>query len=373
MAKDYYKILGVDKNATKEEIKRAYKRLAKKYHPDINKDPGAAEKFKEISEAAAVLSDDQKREQYDQFGSAGPGMGGFEGFSGFNDFDFGSMDLNDIFDSIFGGDFFGSRFRRRQGPVQGSDLLYNLEVDLEEAAFGAKKEISVPRHETCSNCNGSGAESPSDIVSCSDCGGTGVLRRTQRTPFGMFSTQTTCRKCHGSGKFIRNNCHICKGSGIVKKVSKIEVEVPKGVFTGSKLRIRGHGEAGQKGGPPGDLFVAIKVKPHPIFERDGNNIYITVPINFTEAALGTSIEVPTLKGKAVLKVPPGTQSGTILKMSGKGIPDLHSGRPGNQMVRIIVETPTKLTKKQKDLLKKLDLKSPRKKKGLFDKIKGSLL
>ena len=307
--KDYYKILGVGKNATKDEIKTAYKKLAKQYHPDLNKSPDASEKFKEINEAAAVLGDDQKRAQYNQFGTAGEQFQGFSGFD-FSDFmsDIGGMgfDFDSIFENFFGG---GGRARRRQ---RGSDLRYDLEIELEDAAFGAAKTISVLKDEECHKCKGTGAESPDEIITCDECRGRGVSTRTQRTPFGLFSTTTTCRKCKGQGKYIKRECHECSGRGIVEKTRKIEIKIPAGAVDGTNLRIQGEGEAGGRGVQSGDLYVVVHVNPHKIFKRHGNDIYLKIPVSFPTAALGGEIEVPTLKGKADLKIPAGTQSGTIL-------------------------------------------------------------
>lgn len=363
--KDYYKILGVSRNASKEEIKAAYKRLAKQYHPDLNKSPDAAEKFKEINEAASVLGDEQKRAQYDQFGTAEP-FRGFEGFD-FSDFmsDIGGfgMDFDRIFENFFGGGGFGGRARRRQ---RGSDLRYDLEIELEDAAFGATKIINVPRLEECEACEGTGAESKSDIVTCDECNGRGVTTRTQRTPFGLFSTTTTCRKCRGEGKYIKNECKECNGRGIVRKTRKIEVKVPAGAVDGTNLRIQGEGESGESGMEPGDLYIVIHLKPHKIFERHGNNVYVKVPVPFSIAALGGEIEVPTLKGKASLKIPAGTQSNTVFRMKGLGIPDLHSHHKGDEHVEVYITVPERLTAKQKKLLKEFEKESY--KKGFFNKL-----
>lgn len=361
--KDYYKILGVSKNASKDEIKAAYKKLAKQYHPDLNKSPDAAEKFKEINEAAAVLGDEQKRRQYEQFGTAGEQFrGGFEGFD-FSDFmsDIGGFgfDFDSIFESFFGGSQ-GNRTRRRQ---RGSDLRYDLRITLEDAAFGATKTIEVPRAEECQKCHGTGAEKNSDIVNCTDCNGRGVITQTQRTPFGLFSTTSTCRKCRGEGKYIKNSCPECNGRGIVRKTRKIQVDIPPGATDGTNLRIQGEGEAREHGVQAGDLYIVISVEPHKIFERHDNDIYVKVPVSFLTAALGGSIEVPTLKGKATLKIPQGTQSNTIFRMKGQGIPDLHSHHVGDQHVEVYVAIPEKLTRKQKELLEEFEKED--KGKGLF--------
>jgi len=367
MAKDYYKILGVEKNATKEEIKKAYKRLAKKHHPDVNKEDGASEKFKEINEAASVLGDDTKRQQYDQFGDADSfkRASGFKGFD-FGDFgsDFASFDFGDIFDRFFGG---GAPFggRKRQ-PARGADLRYDMEITLEEAAFGTEKEITIPRNEQCSECKGTGAKNPDDLVDCPDCSGSGVTRRTQRTPFGMFSTTTTCRKCQGEGKYVKEECGVCDGTGLVHKRRKIKIKIPKGAEEGTNLRISSEGEGGPKGGSAGDLYIVLHMKEHDIFERHGDDIYIKIPVFFTTAVLGGEIEVPTLKGKAKLKIPEGTQSNTVFRMKDKGIPYLHGEGIGSELVEVIIDIPKKLSKKQKQLLK--DFEKESKKKGFLKKV-----
>lgn len=354
--KDYYKILGVSKDSSKEDIKAAYKKLAKQFHPDLNKSADAAEKFKEINEAAAVLSDDGKRAQYNQFGSTGQQFqGGFEGFD-FSDFmsDIGGFgfDFDSIFDNFFGGQ---GRARRRQ---RGVDLRYDMEIELEDAAFGATKVISIPRMEECEKCDGMGAESKSDIVNCPDCNGRGVVTRTQRTPFGTFSTTTACRKCRGQGKYVKNACSECDGKGAVRKTRKIEVKIPEGALDGTNLRMQGAGESSH--GMPGDLYIVIHVNPHKIFERHENNIYVKVPVPFTIAALGGEIEVPTLNGKASLKIPAGTQSNTVFRMKGLGIPDLHSSHRGDEHVDAYIVVPEKLTPKQKKLLEEFEKESGKK-------------
>lgn len=356
MSKDYYKILGVEKGATKEEIKSAYKRLAKKYHPDINKDHDATEKFKEINEAAAVLSDDQKREQYDRFGTAG------ENFN--QGFDFSNMgfDFDDIFEN-FGNIFSGFGFdREKHSARRGSDLRYDIEITLEEAAEGITKTVVLPKLDTCPECSGSGADSGSGVKTCPDCNGSGVMRRQQRTPFGIMQMQTTCRKCRGEGEIIEKPCGNCRGSGRIEVKKKIEVKIPAGVDNGTRLRVHGEGEAGEKGAEKGDLYIIINVKEHKIFRREGYDISIEVPISFSTAALGGVIKVPTLKGEAVLKIPEGTQSETVFQMKDKGIPHLHGYGIGSQNVKVTVEVPKKLTKKQKELLKEFDKNS---KKGWF--------
>jgi len=366
MSKDYYKILGVEKSATKEEIKRAYKRLAKKYHPDLNKNnPNATEKFKEINEAASVLADDEKRSQYDQFGTTAEdfgrqGFGGFD-FSDIMDNIFGAgFDFDSIFESFFGGsDIFG---RRRRSRARGADLRYDLEITLDEAAEGITKTITIPRLEKCHECDGKGG---SGIQNCPECNGTGISRRTQRTPFGIFATQSTCRNCQGEGNVIKKQCFKCNGEGRIERTRKLEIKIPAGAETGTNLRIIGEGEAGEKGAASGNLYVVVHVKDHRLFERDGNNLNIEVPISFVTASLGGEIEVPTLKGKATLKIPSGTQTGTTFRMRGKGLPSLHGDGNGNQNVKVIIQTPKKLTKKQKQLLKEFGKSD---KKNFFSKL-----
>ena len=364
MAEDYYKTLGVGRTASAEDIRKAYRELARKYHPDLNKDnPDAVEKFKDINEAASVLGDDNKRQQYDQFGTAGSQAGGFgEGFGGFdyNDFAEGSFDFGDIFDALFGG---GRRRRRSAGPQGGSDLRYDLEIELEDAAFGSRKTIIIPRLERCTKCKGSGAESEADIETCSQCHGSGVVGQIRRTPFGVFQSTTTCPKCRGQGKEIKKECPMCDATGLVKKTRKIDIEIPEGAEEGTRLRVAGEGEAGEKGGPNGDLYVVIHIKQHKMFGRHGHDIFIEIPISFVTAALGGEIEVPTLDGKAKIKIPAGTQTETVFRMKGKGIPNIRGFGTGSENVKIIVEVPTKLSSKQKKLLEEFD--KGLKKKGLF--------
>lgn len=346
--KDYYEILGVSKNATKEEIKRAYKKLAMKYHPDVSKEKDAAERFKEISEAYAVLSDDEKRKQYDTFG--------FDAFrQAYSQEDiFRGFDFEDIFGDLFGGGsifdmFFGGSRRPRRRI--GANLRYDLEIEFEEAAFGAEKKIEVERHEKCKACDGTGAKGK-DMVTCPDCHGSGVFRKTQRTPFGMFSQTTTCSTCQGEGEVMEEACPECRGRGTFTKKRKITVKIPKGVDTGSTLRLSGEGEAVQNG-PNGDLFVVLHVKPHKFFQRDEDDVYFELPISFSQAALGDEIEVPTLKGKAKLKIPAGTQSETVFRLKGEGIQNVNGQGKGDQYIKVKVNTPSKLNKKEKDLFKEL--------------------
>ncbi|MFH2020522.1 MAG: molecular chaperone DnaJ [archaeon] len=359
MAKDYYKILGVEKNATKEEIKKAYKQLAKKFHPDVNKESDATEKFKEINEAAEVLADNSKRSQYDQFGDADAfkQASGFQGFDP-RDFGFSNMgdvggDFGDIFDMFFGRGF-SSGGRK---SYRGSDLRFDLTIGLDDVASGIEKTVIIPRLESCNVCKGSGANSSSDIGSCSHCGGSGRVTSTRRTPFGMFQTTTTCNNCGGEGKVIKNPCASCRGKGRVQTQAKIKINIPAGVEDGMRLRVSGEGEAGPKGGQSGDLYVVIHVKEHDVFVRDNDDLYIEVPVSFTQVTLGDVIEVPTIEGRAKLKIPSGTQSHTIFRIKGKGIPHLESSGTGDQKVRVMVQTPDKLSKKQQEILKEFQKES----------------
>ncbi len=354
--RDYYEVLGVSKTATQDELKKAYRKLARKYHPDLNKDnPEAAEKFKECNEAYSVLSDEQKRAQYDQFGpeafenggmGGGPGAGGFGGFGGF-----GGSGMEDIFDMFFGGQGRGGR-SNNAGPQRGADLRYDMEITFEEAAFGVEKEISLKRAERCEHCHGEGAEPGSKVETCPECHGSGYVRFTQNTMFGQMVNERPCSRCHGEGKIISNPCKECGGSGTVKKTKKLKVKIPAGVDNGSRLRVGGEGEAGLKGGPSGDLYVYLYVKPHKFFERDGTTVLCEVPINIVQATLGAEIKVPTLDGQVTMKVPEGTQPGKVMRLKGKGIPSLRGGGRGDQLVRMKVVVPTKLTDKQKDALQK---------------------
>ena len=349
MTKDYYETLGVDKNASKEEIKKAYKKLAKKYHPDLQSDEkekeAAQEKFKEINEAAAILGNEEKRKHYDQYGTADEQFQGFQGdFSGFN--------FDDIFENIFGGGGFGFGGGRRQRG--GADLAYSLEITLEEAAFGTEKTVSIPKLSECEVCEGTGAEKGSDVVTCPTCHGHGRVNQAQRTPFGVFQMQRTCPECQGEGQKIEHPCLECKGQGRREKTEKITVSIPEGAATGTRLRLEGKGEAGPKGTPPGDLYVEIIVRPHKQFEREGSDIIVEEHIPFTKAALGGTVKVPTLHGEKTLKIPTGTQPNTILRMKEQGIPHLRGSGKGDQHVVVKVDIPKKLSKKQKKLLEDFD-------------------
>ncbi|NOZ76118.1 MAG: molecular chaperone DnaJ [Euryarchaeota archaeon] len=358
--RDYYEVLGVSRDATKEEIKKAYRKLALKYHPDRNKSPDAEEKFKEISEAYGVLSDDTKRQQYDRFGHAGidgrytaedifGGINFEDLFGGFEDLFGGRGFGGSIFDMFFG----GGRGGRRPGPRRGSDLRVDMEITLEDVAKGLETKVSYPRLETCGRCGGTGAREGTSPRMCPACNGSGQVRFAKRTPFGQFTSVTTCSRCGGEGRVVDSPCQECGGRGVVKRTRKLKVNIPPGVDTGSRLRVPGEGEAGERGGPPGDLYVVIHVKPHPLFERRGHDIVTEIPITVSQAVLGDEVEVPTLNGKAKLKIPPGTQPGTVFRMKGKGIPGLRGGGRGDEHVVVRVEIPEKLTKEQRRIYEQL--------------------
>ena len=367
--RDYYEILGVAKDAPEKEIKKAYRRVAMKFHPDRNPDDKDAEdKFKEASEAYEILSDAQKRSAYDQYGhdavSGNAGAGGFGGGNGnFSDI------FGDVFGDIFGG---GGGGGRSHGPARGSDLRYNLDINLEEAVKGTEVKIRVPTLVSCSPCNGSGAKKGSTPVTCTTCNGMGQVRMQQ----GFFSVQQTCPNCRGKGKMISDPCNSCHGQGLVEETKTLSVKVPPGVDTGDRIRLSGEGEAGPDGGPAGDLFVQMNVRDHSIFERDGKNLYCEVPISFIDAALGGELEVPTLDGRVKLKIPAETQTGKLFRMRGKGVTPVRGGATGDLLCRVILETPVNLTKKQKELLAELQIsfekegnQSPRKN-SWFDGVKS---
>lgn len=338
--RDYYEVLGVSKTASKDEIKKSYRKLSKQYHPDINKEPGADEKFKEIAEAYEVLSDDTKRAQYDQFGHEGPNQGGFGG-AGFGGFE-------DIFSSFFGG---GGRRSDPNAPRKGDDLQYRMNISFEDAVFGKQTEIEIPKEESCDTCSGSGAKPGTSPKTCSTCNGSGQVNQTVDTPFGRMVNRRTCNNCRGTGKIITDKCSTCHGAGAVQKRKKIKVTIPAGVDDGQQLRVSGQGEPGINGGPAGDLYIVFNVKKHEYFERDGDDIYYELKLTFPQAALGDEIEVPTIHGKVKLKIPVGTQSGAQFRIKDKGVKNVHGYGNGHQYVIVKVMTPTKLTEKQKQLLR----------------------
>ncbi len=365
--RDYYEVLGLKKGSTEQEIKSAYKRLAKKYHPDISKDENAEEKFKEVLEAYSVLRDPQKKSNYDQFGHAAEGFGGAGG-QGFSGFDFSGMDFDDLFSNFGFGDIFGSG-RQRRRPRKGVDLRFDLNISFEEAVFGTKEEIEIERIEKCDKCNGTGSEKKEDLIDCPQCNGSGYQTSSQRTPFGTFTTRTTCRKCGGRRKTVKNPCTKCNGTGRIKQKRKITVQIPEGIQNGAYLKLQEEGNAGEIGAGNGDLYVVIFIEPHEFFRRDQTDIYGEVPITFSTAALGDEIEVPTLKGKAKLKIPSGTQTGTIFRLKGKGIKDIDNGGYGDEYIKVIVRTPEKLNKKEKEILEELRKGEGKTENGLFKKFK----
>jgi molecular chaperone DnaJ len=389
--RDYYEVLGIDRNASKDDIKKAYRKLAKKHHPDVNKeDPkGAEEMFKELSEAYEVLIDDDKRARYDRFGFEGVrsdfGAGGFS----WNDFSHAG-DVSDIFgfdfiNSIFGGGgggsvfdvFFGGGMGRggmRRGPMQGSDIRIQVNVDLEDVIAGKEVEIEIPRSETCDLCRGSGAKEGTAPITCSTCGGGGQVQQAQQFGNRRLVTVTTCPQCRGRGKMVEQPCEKCGGIGKVKATRRLLIQVPPGAETGTRVRYGGQGEAGEQGGPPGDLYAIVNVRHHPDFEREGPDLLLEVGISFSQAALGDKLEVPTLTGKAQLNIPPGTQTHKVFRLRGQGLPHLRGAGRGDQYVRVILETPKHLSSKQKDLIKELretEGEDHRRTSRIFNRKKGS--
>ncbi|WP_163216058.1 molecular chaperone DnaJ [Clostridium thermarum] len=348
--KDYYEVLGLQKGASDEEIKRAFRKLAIQYHPDKNQgNKEAEERFKEINEAYQVLSDPEKKAQYDQYGTT-DFQGGFGGFDG--GFDFSSMGgFGDIFDTFFGGGFSSGNRRRHNAPERGSDIEVTLKLTFEEAVFGVEKEISIHRHETCETCHGNGAKPGTSPKTCDKCSGTGQIRSQRSTPLGSFVSMSTCDKCGGKGKLITDPCPTCKGKGKERKNRKIKVNIPAGVDNDNVIPLRGQGEHGSNGGPPGDLYIGLKVGSHPVFKRKGVDIYIDAHISFAQAALGTELKVPTVDGDVKYSVPQGTQPGTIFRLKGKGVPRVNSAGRGDQFVTVIVDVPKTLNEKQKEALK----------------------
>lgn len=371
---EFYERLGVSKDASQDEIKKAYRKMSKKYHPDINKEAGAEQKYKDIQEAYETLGDAQKRSNYDQFGATGA-QGGFGGgaggFGGFDSSGFGGFE--DIFSSFFGG---GGGMRNPNAPRQGDDLQYRVNLSFEEAIFGTEKEVSYNREASCGTCSGTGAKPGTHPTTCSRCHGAGVINVDTQTPLGMMRRQVTCDVCHGTGQEIKDKCATCHGTGHEKKTHKVSVKIPAGVETGQQIRLQGQGEAGFNGGPYGDLFVIINVAPSSQFERNGSTIYYSMNISFVQAALGDTVDVPTVHGNVEMTIPAGTQTGKTFRLKGKGAPKLKGGQ-GDQHVTFNIVTPTKLNDAQKEALKAFaeasgDKAVHPKKKGFFDKVKDAL-
>ena len=350
--RDYYEMLGVNKNASGDEIKKAFRKMSKKYHPDLNPgDKAAEEHFKEVNEAYQVLSDDEKRQRYDQFGHAG--VDGSAGAGGFDGFDMG--DLGDIFSDMFGGfGGFGGGRSRRNGPRRGSDLSQYINLSFTEAAFGCKKKINITKTEKCDTCGGSGAKPGTQPVTCSQCNGTGQIQQRRQTMFGFSNVITECPTCRGKGKIIKEPCASCRGTGNVRKNKTVEVNIPAGIDNDQVMRIGGAGNCGENGGPNGDLQLIIRVKPDEIFKRDGFDVNVTIPITFVQAALGTTLKVPTIHGIVEYDLPEGTQTNTRFRLRGKGIPVLHGRGNGDEYITVTVEVPKNLNAKQKELLREFD-------------------
>lgn len=359
--RDYYEVLGVSKTATPDEIKKAYRKKAKEFHPDAytgDDKKAAEEKFKEASEAYSVLSDESKKAQYDRFGhgfeNAGfGGAGGFD-FSGFSSGGMGfDIDLDDILGSVFGGSFggFGGGSRKKKGPTKGADLRYNMKLTFEEAVFGCQKEISITRNENCHECHGTGGKKGTTEVTCPDCHGAGRIQVTQNTIMGSFATVKTCDRCGGEGKYNPNPCDVCSGTGTVRKTKKIEINIPKGIDNGQAISLSGEGDAGRKGGPSGDLFVVVTVMPHKVFTRKGNDIFLNVNVPFVKATLGGKINIPTLEGDYEFNIPEGTQPGETFKIKNKGVPNIRSQARGDLEFNVNIEVPKKLNEKQREALK----------------------
>ena len=352
--RDYYEVLGVSRGASEDEIKKAYKKMARKYHPDLNPgDKTAEEKFKEVNEAYEVLSDADKKARYDQYGHAGVdpnfGAGGFGG--GFDGrFDFG--DLGDIFGSFFGGGFGGGRRTNPNAPQRGESIRMSIAISFEEAAFGCEKAVTVERYETCDTCHGNGCAPGTSPEVCPDCHGTGTVQVRRQTPMGVFATSSPCPKCGGKGRIIHQPCKDCRGSGMVRKKKTIQASIPAGIDNGQTISIRGQGNAGKNGGPAGDLLITITVRPHELFRREGTSVLCEAPITFTQAVLGAELEIPTIDGKVKYTLPEGTQSGTTFRLKGKGIPSINGRGRGDQYVTVYIETPKNLNKEQKEALKK---------------------
>ena len=381
--RDYYEVLGVDKNATDEELKKAYRKLAKKYHPDANPDnkEEAEDKFKEVNEAYETLSDSQKRKMYDQFGPDGPqgfgggqgpfGQGGYysytgSGFDGFSDFG----DLGDIFSSFFGGGFGGKTRRPTNGPKKGADLNLHMDITFEESFLGVEKQVIINRNEECTICHGTGAKPGTNPMKCPECNGTGQIRQVQKTILGQMQTTRTCSTCHGTGEVIKEPCDNCRGKGTVRKQPKIKVKIPAGIDNGQTVVLRGEGEPGQKGGPKGDLYITVGVKKHSIYSRKGNNVLCDIPVTITQATLGAELEIPMCDGsKEKYKIPEGTQTGTKFSIRNKGFKTINGSSQGDFIFTVNVQTPKRLTKEQRELLvelaKTMNEQPPVKKKGIF--------
>ncbi len=378
--RDYYEVLGLQKGCSDDELKKAYRTMAKKYHPDLNPGDKTAEaKFKEVNEAYEILSDSQKRARYDQFGHAGvdPSYGAGAGAGGFaGGFDMG--DLGDIFSDIFGGFGFGgsTRTRNPNAPIRGNDVSVQIGISFMEAAKGAKQTIQIQRLERCDDCQGSGAKKGTSAETCSDCHGSGQVRVGQRTPFGMVQTTKTCPKCGGKGKTIKEPCESCRGMGRVRHIRKLEINIPAGIDDGQTFILRGQGDHGINGGPAGDVNVTVSVRPDPLFERDGFDMWCEIPITYSQAVLGDEIVVPTIDGKVKYTVPEGTQSATVFRLRNKGIQFVNGRGRGDQYVKVVVEVPKNLTNKQKDALKNFENlttdKNYEKRKGFFDKIRDAM-
>ncbi len=371
--RDYYEVLGVSRTATSDEIRRAYRRMARQYHPDVNKDDSAEEQFKEINEAYEVLNDEERRAAYDRFGHAG--LGGFNGAAGAGDpFGFGGSPFTDIFETFFGG---GASSRGGRGPTRGADLETTVDLTFEEAIFGAEKEVDINRLELCDDCHGTRMKDGAEPPVCSVCSGTGEVRRVQNTILGQFVTASTCANCNGEGRVVSDPCPTCRGRGRVSRRRTIAVNTPAGVDSDSTLRLSSQGEQ-SPGGPAGNLYVRIRVKPHDFFVRHGKQIHLDLPINVVQGALGADIDVPTVDGNVMLKIPQGTQSGQQFRLRDRGVPDLRGGSRGDQIVTVRVMTPTDLSSEQRELLESLGktLKAPSihetARRGFFDKIKDAL-
>ncbi len=377
MAKrDYYEVLGINKGATEDEIKRAYRKMAKKYHPDVNKEPGAEEKFKEVNEAYEVLGDAEKRAAYDRYGFSGVDPNGFTGQGGFSGF--GSADdLNDIFSSFmgnmggFGFNFGGSRSQRANQPTKGENRYIRIEIDLLDAVHGVEKTLTLDVDKRCERCHGTGAYSDSDVRTCPTCHGSGRVTRTTRTMLGMMQQVVECPDCHGTGKIIDKKCPDCKGEGYIHTREDVEVKIPAGIASGQQVRLAGYGERGYNGGPNGDLYVEIIVRPHKYFTRVGNDVHIKVPVSIVDAVLGTKIDVPTVYGDVELTIPAGTQPNQQLRMREYGIKELRSNAKGDQIVEVEVTIPKKLSREEKEIFEKLRATSKDKKESVFDKFKKS--